>query len=61
MAPVPLRPYEVILYIGVLHGLSLSAEHLCIQLANVTKSILSEKKLHVKLDNTSSALAYYLC
>jgi hypothetical protein len=45
----------------VLHDLSLSAEHLCIQLANVTKSILSEKKLYVKLGNTSSAFAYYLC
>jgi hypothetical protein len=41
--PAPLGRYEVILYIGVLHDLSLSAEYRCIQLANVTKSILSEK------------------
>jgi hypothetical protein len=41
--PAPLSPYEVILCIGVLHDLSLSAEYLFIQLANVTKSILSEK------------------
>ena len=41
--PAPLSPDEVILYIGVMHDLSLSAEYLYIQLAKVTKSILNEK------------------